>query len=223
LERHIPDYTANITKQIRWNGKLQPEQSVFCKIRHPRTGPDSESIPFSVYTRFNYPKPGQEVIWVQGWNDDKLVAHGPKGLMNLLTLHLDPEGSMAMNGNRYPIMSIGMLNLIKVMIEKGKQDLDHEDCRVVITRQVVVGDIPCTRLEVIHEQQLERFEYHRAEIYIDDNRNLPIAFRSFIWPEKPGETPRLLEKYHYTDIQLNVGLTDADFDPANEAYDFPGY
>ena len=31
----------------------------------------------------------------------------------------------------------------------------------------------------------------------------------------------LLEEYTYVDVQLNVGLIDADFDPDNPRYDFP--
>ncbi|MFM7739362.1 MAG: DUF1571 domain-containing protein, partial [Planctomycetota bacterium] len=31
------------------------------------------------------------------------------------------------------------------------------------------------------------------------------------------------EEYTYIEVKLNVGLTDKDFDPANEEYEFPGY
>ncbi|MFN9879806.1 MAG: DUF1571 domain-containing protein, partial [Planctomycetota bacterium] len=30
-------------------------------------------------------------------------------------------------------------------------------------------------------------------------------------------------EYTYLEVQVNVGLTDKDFDPANEEYAFPGY
>ncbi len=35
--------------------------------------------------------------------------------------------------------------------------------------------------------------------------------------------PPLLEKYYYTDLKTNVGLTDADFDPGNKEYNYPAW
>ena len=224
VEKNVFDYTANITKQVRWKGKLQPESQVACKIRHQRDAKENQPfVPFSVYTLFVYPKKGQEAIWVDGWNDGNLLAHGPPGLLNLMSVSLDPNGSMAMNGNRYPVTDIGMLNLIKKMIEKGTQDRKYPDCTVKMTRNVMLGDARCTCFEIVHEEESKDFEFHRAEIYIDDDRNLPIAFNSYLWPDEPGGKPKLLERYYYTNIQVNVGLKDADFDPANDDYQFPGY
>ncbi len=223
LQENVQDYTATIVKRVRWRGRLQDEQHVACKIRHAVCTPDPEtSIPFSVYTRFLKPKAGQEAIWVQGCHDDKIVAHGPPGLLNVMTIRLDPEGSLAMSGNRYPIQSIGMLNLILQMIEKGEHDRKLGDCEVKITRNVMIGDARCTRLEIIHHEADDRFDFHQAEIYIDDDRNLPIAYRGFTWPDEPGGQPKLLERYLYKDIEINVGLTDRDFDPRNPDYNFPG-
>jgi hypothetical protein len=36
-----------------------------------------------------------------------------------------------------------------------------------------------------------------------------------------GGEPPLIESYSYSDIKLNAGLTDKDFDYENEEYDFP--
>lgn len=223
INQNVEDYTAILTKRVRSRGKLQPEEKLFIKIRHARGGDNkASSVPFSVYTRFENVKKGQEVIYVDGQNDNKLVAHGPVGLLNLMTVRLDPEGRMAMNGNRYPIWTIGMLNLIELMIEKAENDLKYGDCQVLLTRNVKFGDTLCTKLVILHEEKADHFEFHRAEIYIDDDRNLPIGFRSYGWPEGPDGRPRLQERYYYTDIELNVGLNDADFDPANPEYNYPG-
>ncbi len=224
IESTVIDYTATLTKRLRIKGKLQPEEKMLIKIRHPiESEKPGESVPFSIYTRFLDPKKGQEAIWVEGRNENKLVAHGPVGILNLMTLNLDPQGKMAMNGNRYPIWDAGMLNLIKLMTKKARNDIQFDDCRVELRRNVMLrDDAKCTCFVIVHEQEAKHFEYHRVEIYIDDERNLPIGFRSFSWPTSAGGKPRLEELYYYTDVKINVGLTDADFDPANEAYDFPG-
>ena len=80
---------------------------------------------------------------------------------------------------------------------------------------------PTCMLEIAHPEKQDRFEFYKARIYIDE-RDLPIAYESFLWPEAEGEDPPLLEKYYYTNLKVNVGFDDADFDPDNEAYKFPG-
>jgi len=50
-----------------------------------------------------------------------------------------------------------------------------------------------------------------------------VGYEGYLWPEKPGDKPPLLERYFYIDMQINVGLTDEDFSPDNKAYDFPSW
>ena len=57
-------------------------------------------------------------------------------------------------------------------------------------------------------------------VFVDDEERFPVAYASFYWPDEPGGKPRLLEEYIYTDIKVNVGLTDADFDRDNPDYGF---
>ena len=67
------------------------------------------------------------------------------------------------------------------------------------------------------------YDFHRAEVFIDDELNIPVRYVAYDWPTAGGEEPPIIEEYTYIDVQLNVGLTDKDFDPANEEYEFPGY
>ena len=225
VRKNVQDYEATIVKRVRWKGKLQGEEFVRCKIRHAYCDANEpgSSIPFSVYTRFLKPKAGQEAIWIKGCRENKIIAHGPPGLLNVLSLKLDPSSSMAMKGNRYTIESIGMLNLLEKMIEKGENDRKLGDCVVRITRSIRLGGASCTRFEIIHPENTGVYDYYKAEIYIDDDRNLPIAYRGYDFPDSPGGRPKLIERYFYKDININVGLQDQDFDPANERYQFPGY
>ena len=76
-------------------------------------------------------------------------------------------------------------------------------------------------LLVMHPVQRPIYEFHRAEIFIDDALNIPLRYAAYHWPEKPGskELP-VLEEYTYLNVKLNVGLTDADFDSENPNYNF---
>ncbi len=222
IENNVTGYTATIVSQVRTNGELHDERYMFCKLRHEQKTKDGATIPFSVYTRFLKPKSvaGQEAIWISGMNQDKIIAHG-SGLLNVKKFFLNPDGPIAMKGNRYPIRALGMKNLIKKMFEKGKNDLNHGECIATVTRGVMIDGHKCTLMEIKHPKYRPHFEFHIARIYIDDERNLPIGYEGFMWPEKEGDPPPLLEKYYYTDIQLNPGLTNRDFSTKNPEYDYP--
>jgi negative regulator of sigma E activity len=51
-------------------------------------------------------------------------------------------------------------------------------------------------------------------IYVDKEYKFPVAVEIYGWNHE------LLEKYESTNIQLNVDLTDKDFDPENKEYKF---
>lgn len=221
IEQNIVDYTATVTSQVFVDGALGKERVMDAKIRH-RHGTGENEKPFSVYLHFLEPRANrnQEVIWVEGQNDGKLIAHGT-GLFKVKRMYLDPNGPIAMRGSRYPVWDIGFKNLIEKMLEIGRCDREQDDCQVKVTKGVVVEDRHCTLLEIVHEQPLPCFMFHHAKIYIDDERHIPIGYEGYMWPKTPGEPPPLLEKFYYTDIKLNPGLTDRDFDPDNPDYDYP--
>ena len=229
MDRQINDYTATITSQVTINKTLQPEKSIFCKIRHPKTveaglALPGQEVPFSVYLKMLAPSSiaGQEAIWVKGQNDDRLIGH-TTGLLNVKRAYLDPTARMAMRGSLHPIYEIGFYNLVKKMREVGTRDLQYPDCSVTVTRDVSVGDMNCTLIEIKHQQEDPKFEFHIAKIYIDQRRDILVGYEGFLWPKKEGDPPLLKEKYFYTDLKINVGLTEDDFSPDNEDYDYPSW
>ena len=160
------------------------------------------------------------MIWVEGRNDNHLIAH-EAGLLNFKRVSLDPNGFMAMLGQRYPITEIGAQNLVEELITRGERDRQHGECEVQFYEKASINKRPCRMIQVIHPQRRDYFDYYKAEVYIDRELKIPVRYASWAWPEKPGGEPILLEEYTYLDIQVNVGLTDKDFDPDNEAYNYP--
>jgi len=214
----IKDYTAIMQKQENIKGEVQGAQVLEVKVRHQ---------PFSVYTKFRFPAElnGQQAIYVKGKNNDKLLAHGVGLQKKLGTLTLDPEGTIAMMNQKYPITEMGILNLVDKLLEVGRKDSKFGECDVTYTEGVKIGSNAsareCTMIQVVHPIPRQNFVFHVARIYVDKELDLPIRYESYDWPRKEGETPKLLEAYTYLNLQLNVGLTDMDFDPANPAYAFP--
>ncbi|MGY8747750.1 MAG: DUF1571 domain-containing protein [Pirellulales bacterium] len=223
IDENIIDYRARLTSQVDFSGEIQGEKQLEVKIRHANEL-DGSDVPFSVYTKFLSPKAsaGQEAIWVNGENDGNLIAH-TTGLLNVKRFYLDPDGSIAMKGNRYPIREIGIRNLIVKMAKIGRADREFGECQVTIHRQVKINGCVCTMLEAIHPHRRDHFQFHIARIYIDDARNIPVAYEGYGWPENPSDKPPLIEKYYYTQIELNVGLKNVDFSCDNNDYNYPAW
>ncbi|QEG20672.1 DUF1571 domain-containing protein [Mariniblastus fucicola] len=227
IDTRYAGYSAKMLTQVRTGNTLHEENLMFVKVRHDQTlSVDDEQveIPFSIYTRFLKPKSkvGQEAIWVRGQNKDLILGHGT-GLLNFKTVRLDPMGSFAMTGNRYPIYQIGFRNLIIKMKEFGENDRKYDECDVQIDRNIKVDGRPCTMLTITHPVPREHFEYHIAKIYIDDEYEIPTGYEGYLWPTAKGEEPPLLEKYFYLDLDLNCDLKDVDFDITNPDYEYPSW
>ena len=232
LQNHVQkhqDYTAVLIKRERVNAKLVPETKMALKIKYdPPIRLQNSTRQVSVYLKTLEPKSqaGREVIWVEGRNDNKLTAH-EAGLLGMISVDLMPESRLAMLGNRYPITEIGIEKLLGKLIEKGERDRQLGPATIRTTENVALGDRLCRLMQVIHETPTSlvdgktvEFEFHLAQIYIDDERLLPLKYASFGWPSMPGGKPELLEEYTYQDVSLNVGLVESDFDPKNPNYGF---
>lgn len=222
IEQHVMDYTCMLVKRERVNGELLDPEYMRCKIRHPRKD-EGRAIPFSVYMAFVSPDSmrGREVIYVEGYNDGKLIAHegGLKGKF-LPTVPLLPTSALALRGNRYPITEIGILTLTRRLIEKGERDRQLGECKVRLVDGALVNKRPCTMLEVLHPVHDSQLDFHLARVFMDKELKMPVRYEAYGWPESKGAKPPLLEEYTYMDVKVNVGLVDQDFDPANPNYRF---
>ncbi len=210
----IKDYTAVMTKQENIGGVVQEAEVMEIKARHE---------PLSFYLKFRYPraKNGQEAIWCKTQNDGKVIGHGVGLEKKFGTQFLDPNGFIAMRGNKYPITEMGVLNLVDKLLDVGYKDSKFGECDVKYYDNVKVGDRECTLIRVIHPVPRKNFIFYIAQIFVDKELNVPIRYESYDWPAKEGEPPTLIEAYTYENLKLNVGLTDLDFDYRNPAYEYP--
>lgn len=219
INKNIADYTGTLVRRERVNGTLGQAEYINFKMRNPRIV-DGKEVPFSIYMRFKKPTSveGREAIWVKGQNDDKIVAH-EAGLLNF-TVRLDPNGLLAMRGNKYPMYDAGLLNLVNKLIEKAEHDKKYQECEVKFFKNAKINGRVCTLMQVTHPVQRDHFEFHIARIYIDNQLQLPIRYASWSWPTEEGGKPVLEEEYTYINLKVNVGLTDNDFSEKNKEYDY---
>ncbi len=219
----IDDYTAIMIKRERIGNTLGDYEFMGIKVRNRKHENGLLKIPFSVYLTFLKPASvkGREVIYVENENNGNIIAHegGMRGRF-LPTVSLDPKGMMAMRGQRYPITDMGIENLVVKLIEKGERDRQRGECDVEFLKGAKVGGRQCTVLSVSHPVERPYFDFHLAQIFIDDELKVPVRYCAYTWPKSPGGEPQLLEEYTYQNIKINVGLTDLDFDQNNPKYKF---
>jgi uncharacterized protein DUF1571 len=214
IDQNVKDYTCTMIKRERVDGKLSDPAYMFCKVRNQ---------PFSAYLYFLKPADayGREVIYSAGANNGNLLAHEGQGLKAKFGMvSLNPTSAMAMDGNRYPITELGIANLTNRLIQVAQQDMKYGECEVQFRKNAKVNDRVCTIIDVTHPVPRRNFLFYKAVIYLDDQLNVPIRYEAYSWPKTPGGPAVLDEEYTYLNLKLNVGLTNADFDPHNPSYHF---
>ena len=206
----IKDYSAVLFKQEMIQNKLLT-QTMYGKFRHE---------PFSVYLKFQDPHAGREVIYVDGLNKGKLLAHDAGFRALAGTVQYIPTRKEAMAENRYPITQAGMAKMLEAIIAQWQAEAQYQEVVVKEVAQVKVGEQPCLMLESIHPQARDHFKFHKTRLYLHAESQLPIRVEQYTWPQQAGGEPVLVEEYTYTEVKTNLGFTDADFDKSNKAYQF---
>ncbi len=208
----IHDYSCLFTKRERVDGAMTPLYVMSMKAK---------ARPTSIYFKFMRPYEGREAIYVQGRNNGRVMVHDV-GIGKLLagTLALDPRSPRAMEDNRHPITEAGLGYLIETIHSRWNVEMRAGETQVSVRSGAKVGNRPCTMVDSTHPQRQNHYLYHKVRVYFDDEHGLPIRYEAYDWPRRPGQAPDLLEEYTYQNLRLNVGLTEADFDPSNAAYSF---
>lgn len=212
----MKDYSMTLEKTELVEGKVWPTEKASVKVRHE---------PFSVYMSYHEPKglKGQEVIWVDGKNDGRIVGH-TGGILSLVgTLRILPNSKRAMQGNRHPVTELGLLHMVEeavrnvpVDIERGFTDFEFKTGEMIDGRSCTLFVI--TRRERDPGDKDPKF--HSDKMWLDDETHVPIYYLKYEWPEKEGDPPVQVEEYRHLDLKFNNGFTDADFDEKNPAYHY---
>jgi len=207
----VRDYQATFTKR-EWVGTQFVAQQMAMKLREQ---------PFSVYLHFDKPNAGREILFVQGRNQNKLLAHegsGLKSLVGTISLAIDDESVKA--ENRHPITDMGMRRMVQLLIEQWEYESKYGEIDAKYYPDARIGNQLCEAVEATHPRPRKQFRYHVTRLYLDKKTRFPIRIENYGFPRTENETPPLIEEYTFSDVRVNLGLTDADFDTRNPAYSF---
>lgn len=198
-------YTAIFHKQERIQEKLTGEETIFLKFKKP----------FKVYMKWvKEPYKGRESLYIEGYNDN-LIKVRESGIAGIITVDIDPKGTLVMKGNRHPVTDSGIENLVKLLrrnLEKGvsAREIDLREQGV----ESVYGRTTRKVEAVFPKNKAKSYYCYRALINLDVETRLPIRVLIYDWDDT------LVESYGYEAVKLDAGLTEADFEPNNSEYRF---
>lgn len=226
MQQSVQDYQGRLVMRERIQGRLKPREYMHVKVRHARVDRENQVVPFAVYLNYLAPKAtkGREVLYVEGKNDGRMVAtRGGGRALNDITLWLQPDSERAMKGKHYPVSDIGIMKLASRLIEYGTGEMLNEasqHAKVRFVEGAKINKRSCTMIEVTHPTRTDGLLYHVAQIFVDDEFQVPVRFAAYSWPREEGGAPLLMEEYTYVDLKLNVGFSDLEFEPTNPDYNF---
>ena len=199
----VSDYTCVFSKRELVKGSIIEENNIVYKFMKP----------LCIYMKWTEgSNKGNEAIYIQGKFNNKLQVH-LGGLFNIANFSLDPKGSMAMKENRHSINEGGIGYIIDLIKQNVALYLNNSGGAITYKgRQAMDG-----RDTLLFEAEFPEgrgYYGHRMLINIDSKTYLPVKTEIYGWQDE------FLEQYYYSQLRINPGLTDKDFDLHNPEYKF---
>ena len=199
----VDDYTANFLKQERVGGKVLPEENIFLKFKKP----------FKVYMKWlKGPHEGREALFVRGKYDNKVVGHD-SGILGFLNLKMDPNGKLAMRGNRHPITDVGIGRLIEIVMTNVRRGEKSGEVTLRLAGEEQVYGRQAWHIKIDYPPEKAKGYYCRKlDLWVDRELGLPVKIIVYGWK---GE---FLESYGYRELKINPGLKEEEFDKDYKDY-----
>jgi len=201
----ITSYTAVLHKQQRIAGELLAEETILIKFKKP----------FSLYLNWiESPHKGSELLYVQGWNEDRVRAHRG-GFFRFVTRNLEPTAPELMKGNLRPVTDIGIGQLINIVAANIRKAIEADELTFAALGKETVYGKATQMVEITFPQaSAKEYDAYRFVINQDIESGILIRIRAY------DQSDQLIESYGYENLDLDAPLTDADFAPDHPDYRF---
>lgn len=200
----VKDYTCTLASRESVRGVLQDENVMQAKFRVQ---------PFSVAMRWIAPakSSGQEVVFVQGQNGNKMKVQS-RGLLKVAGfINIDPRDPRVLEHSRHTIMEAGLGNLIDESLSHWGRERQTGKTQVRIG-EYTFDNRRCWRIEAIRSENRPEFYAYRSVVYVDKESKIPVRNENYHWPRAGGPAEgELMESFSYVGLRFNVGLGDQDF------------
>ncbi|MBN1903904.1 MAG: DUF1571 domain-containing protein [Deltaproteobacteria bacterium] len=199
----VKDFTCTLEKKVNKNGTIYYDPEIRAKCKKP------------AHYYFKWVKgrfEGQEVIFDQGRNNNKIVGHSG-GLFGFITLRIDPEGSIAMKRNHHPLKRSGLVKIYDILEDSYARHKETGAGTIGLAGEGIVDDRAVWIIRGVFPPDMG-FYNAKITLSLDKEHLLPLKVTVYDWS---GE---LYEEYIFHNLKFNVGLNEKDFDPENDKYNF---
>lgn len=220
IRGNVDDFTCKLVERERIDGELQARQFAHMMVRSERQNQDGSVRPLAAFMQFVAPESiyDRRVLYIADRHEGNVLVRKGGRLAKFVKVKVDPLGAQARGESSKAITDIGLDKLLDQFVQQARIAIQVDpaatNTTVEIFEQVNLNDRPCTHLRVTHPQPVRGLAFHQADLFVDNQLHVPIRYLTLGWPAQPGQEPPLNEEYHYIDLQLNRGLTDADFSEA---------
>jgi hypothetical protein len=200
-DREVLGYNAILWKQERIDGRLQNPELVKVHFRER---------PFSVFMRWlQGARNAQCALFVEGQNDNKVLAL-PYGLLaHLGIFEKSPTGPEASQSSRYPISEFGLkkgtervLKHWRMARAEGKLHVEY----VGLFRVPAVGDRECYKIRRTRYARPEDNGVTELTLYIDRETWLQVG------SVLHGAEGELIAEYYFRDVRVNPDFAPNQFE-----------
>jgi hypothetical protein len=219
LRRTVRDFQCRLVKRERIDGFLQDYQYIDMWVREELRNSERIVVPLSIFMQFAAPKrvAGRRVLYVDGTNEGKMMVRNGGKHFDYVVVDVDPYGESALEESLVPITQTGFNQILTRMIEVLERhvaaDPAGDNTRVERIRGAKLDQRPCGVIRITHALKRPGLEFHRANVFVDDELHVPVRVDYSDWPARPEQQPPLIAEYTYTKLRTNVGLSDSTFNP----------
>jgi hypothetical protein len=201
----VRDYRCVFHKRHRIGGKLQDNQRILLKFMKP----------MSIYMKWLAGRhEGQEILYAPARYGEKGFARagGLKGKL-MPVIRIDVDGYWVRRDSIHDLDHVGIGYFLDVFMENSRRARDTGEGALIDRGEDAVCGRPARVIEAVLPRAREKGYYcHRCIVSLDRENKLPVRIQIFDWDDN------LAEEYVYENLELNVGLTDRDFDRKNKEY-----
>jgi hypothetical protein len=201
----VEQYTTTLLKRERVDGKLQGEETIAIKVRH---------TPLAFHMKWLAgPHKKREVLYNEQIYGAGKIRVREGGLLGVMPVTIGVDSVVARRGTNHRVTEVGLKPLVDLVDREYRKAAPAGD---IIRKNHGITDLEgrsVYRMESVLPRDASRGYYcYRMMHYTDFVRALEIKAEVYCCEDQ------LLEAFHYQNVDTDVRLTDADFDPKNKAY-----
>lgn len=189
-------------KQERIDGKPQGVEKILLKYRDQ---------PLAIYMKWlEGPWQGREVLYNSKIHKPGWARVRESGILGIMAVTAPIDSEVLRRGANHLLIEVGF----RYYIEGNEKEFQKAQGRIEHQRYGIkdLDGVKVYQFESILPKEPETMYAYRTMEYFDFRNALPIKSEVYNFDNE------LKESFHYTQIEVNPGLTDRDFDPANPDY-----